>query len=98
MGPRFFAADFGIRRNFPIKETIKLQLRWGFFNAFNHVNLYLAGAGQTISGSAGECGGRRRDVGRTAQSNVLAAGSASAGMLLGSFQQRIEQLALRLAF
>ncbi len=40
VGPGYFDADLSLQKNFPITESVKLQFRTDFFNAFNHVNLY----------------------------------------------------------
>ena len=37
-GPRFFNSDMSVQKNFPIRESISLQLRADAFNAFNHIN------------------------------------------------------------
>jgi len=37
-GPGLFTADLGIHRAFPIRERMKLTLRWEMFNAFNRAN------------------------------------------------------------
>jgi len=39
IGPGFIEADLAIAKSIPIKESVNLQLRADFFNAFNHVNL-----------------------------------------------------------
>ena len=38
-GPGFAAVDVSVFRNIPIKERAKFQLRFEFFNVFNHTNL-----------------------------------------------------------
>jgi hypothetical protein len=37
-GPRYFDADMGLLKNFPISESSSLQFRAEFFNLFNNVN------------------------------------------------------------
>jgi len=37
-GPGFTNADISLFRAFPVKETMKLEFRTEFFNAFNHAN------------------------------------------------------------
>jgi hypothetical protein len=37
-GPRYFDADTGLLKNFPILESTSLQFRAEFFNVFNNVN------------------------------------------------------------
>ncbi len=37
-GPHFFNTDLSVQKNFPIRESISLQLRADGFNAFNHIN------------------------------------------------------------
>jgi hypothetical protein len=36
-GPRFFAGDISLQKNFPIHERVTFQLRADAFNAFNHI-------------------------------------------------------------
>ncbi len=38
LGPGFLSWDFGVYKNIPIQENIRLQFRSEFFNAFNNVN------------------------------------------------------------
>lgn len=38
VGPGTFNVDLGIQREFPIRESMRLQFRWEMFNAFNHAN------------------------------------------------------------
>jgi hypothetical protein len=42
-GPRFVNTDFSAIKNFPIRESIRLQFRAEFFNLFNHAQFYLPG-------------------------------------------------------
>jgi len=51
-GPGYFDTDLGIQKNFPFTETIKLQFRADFLNAFNRVNLNLP-ANSVPEGSIG---------------------------------------------
>lgn len=37
-GPHFFNTDISLQKNFPIRESVSLQLRADGFNAFNHIN------------------------------------------------------------
>jgi hypothetical protein len=37
-GPGLVNWDVGVYKNFPIRETLRLQFRWEMFNAFNNVN------------------------------------------------------------
>jgi hypothetical protein len=37
-GPGFTNADISLFKTFPVKETMKLEFRTEFFNAFNHAN------------------------------------------------------------
>ncbi len=41
VGPGLFTVDFGLHRNFSIKEKMKLQVRWETFNTTNHTNFTL---------------------------------------------------------
>ncbi len=38
--PHYNNWDIGIQKNFPIKESVRLQFRVDMFNAFNHANFY----------------------------------------------------------
>lgn len=38
-GPSFWVSNLSVFKEFPLKDEVKLQLRFEFFNAFNHVNL-----------------------------------------------------------
>ncbi|HEY7305046.1 MAG TPA: TonB-dependent receptor [Bryobacteraceae bacterium] len=38
LGPGFDNVDFGLHKNFPIHEQVRLQFRGEFFNIFNHPN------------------------------------------------------------
>jgi hypothetical protein len=46
-GPRFVNTDFSVMKDFPIRETMKLQFRAEFFNLFNHAQFYLNGYADT---------------------------------------------------
>ena len=46
-GPRFVNTDFSVMKDFPIRETMRLQFRAEFFNLFNHAQFYLNGVGDT---------------------------------------------------
>jgi len=37
-GPGLFTADWGLDKNFQVRENLKLQLRWEVFNALNVAN------------------------------------------------------------
>ena len=47
VGPGLFTVDFGLHRNFSIKEKMRLQLRWETFNTINHTNLDLGASAYT---------------------------------------------------
>jgi hypothetical protein len=40
VGPGYVDVDLSLQKNFPITESVRLQFRTDFVNAFNHVNLY----------------------------------------------------------
>jgi hypothetical protein len=46
-GPRFVNTDFSVMKDFPLRETMRLQFRAEFFNLFNHAQFYLNGVGDT---------------------------------------------------
>ena len=52
VGPGLFTVDFGLHRNFSIKEKMRLQVRWETFNTTNHTNFTLGGTTFTAVGSA----------------------------------------------
>jgi hypothetical protein len=56
VGPGTFNVDFGIHRNFPIKERLTLSYRFEMFNAFNHANFNVPNA-SIGSASAGQISG-----------------------------------------
>ena len=39
IGPGFWNVDLALSRSFPIREGLRLQVRFDMFNAFNHFNL-----------------------------------------------------------
>ncbi len=39
VGPGYADVDLSLQKNFPITESVRLQFRGDFLNAFNHVNL-----------------------------------------------------------
>lgn len=56
--PHYNNWDMGIQKNFPIKESVRLEFRLDMFNAFNHTNFYspntsLPSLGATSPGSFG---------------------------------------------
>jgi hypothetical protein len=52
-GPHTNVFDFSLTRDFPIKESLKLQFRWEVFNLFNAV-LFGQPSGNVTSGAAGQ--------------------------------------------
>ena len=52
VGPGLFTVDFGLHRNFSIKEKMRLQVRWETFNTTNHTNFTLGGTTFTAVGSS----------------------------------------------
>jgi len=38
-GPRSFNLDWGLHKDFPVRETMRFQFRFEAFNLFNNVNL-----------------------------------------------------------
>jgi hypothetical protein len=60
-GPRLFNFDFALMKDFPIKESLKLQFRVNMVNALNHPNFYQPDAnitdGPYPQGTAGVLGG-----------------------------------------
>ena len=52
-GPSTNVFDLSLTRDFPIKESLKLQFRWEVFNVFNHA-LFGQPNGNVTSGAAGQ--------------------------------------------
>jgi hypothetical protein len=52
-GPHTNVFDFSLTRDFPIRESLKLQFRWEVFNLFNTV-LFGQPSGNVTSGAAGQ--------------------------------------------
>jgi outer membrane receptor protein involved in Fe transport len=82
-GPDYKNLDFGLYKNFFIKENIKLQFRFEAFNVLNHPNFNAPYAGLIVNKVPGET---------TAQLNP------NAGIITSAQDPRIIQLAVRLDF
>jgi hypothetical protein len=41
IGPHFINQDFAVLKNFPVRESVRVQFRAEFFNLFNHTNFKL---------------------------------------------------------
>jgi hypothetical protein len=54
-GPGLFTADWGLNKNFQIRENMKLQLRWEIFNVFNRANLANPGGDVTNCNASVSC-------------------------------------------
>ena len=48
-GPGFWNVDFGLFKNFHIKENMRIQLRGEFYNIFNHANMFVDGASAEVN-------------------------------------------------
>ena len=63
-GPNFGNWDFGLFKNFPIREEVRIQFRSEFFNLFNNVNLGAPGGtlGTAGFGVVGGTANRSREI------------------------------------
>jgi hypothetical protein len=52
-GPGYFDTDLGVQKNFPFTETMRLQFRADFLNAFNRVNLNAPSTGVPLGSTGG---------------------------------------------
>jgi hypothetical protein len=89
--------DFAVHRDFPIRESFKLQFRAEMFNVLNHPNF-----GQPI-GNLGLPGARNPQFGQSTQmlAQSLAGGNVATGAFAALYQiggPRSIQLALKLSF
>jgi hypothetical protein len=48
-GPGFWNVDFGLFKNFKIRENMRIQLRGEFYNVFNHANMFVDGASAEVN-------------------------------------------------
>jgi len=87
-GPNLIEYDGGLFKEIPLhKERVQLQFRAEFFNLFNRANFF--NPGQTSAGFVGFV------PGQTEPATISGAGF---GSILGSYDPRIGQLALKLRF
>jgi hypothetical protein len=60
-GPRHFADDMSIAKNFRLTETVKMQFRMDAFNVFNHP-IYAFSANEGGGGTCIDCGGNNGKI------------------------------------
>jgi hypothetical protein len=48
-GPGFWNVDFGLFKNFNIRENMRIQLRGELYNVFNHANMFVDGASAEVN-------------------------------------------------
>jgi hypothetical protein len=52
-GPGLLNVDFSVLKNIPVRERVNLQMRFEFFNLFNHTNFQGPFTNNTLGGSLG---------------------------------------------
>lgn len=48
-GPGYWNVDFGLFKNFHLRENMRIQLRGEFYNVFNHANMFVDGASAEVN-------------------------------------------------
>jgi hypothetical protein len=86
--------DFGLFKQFPIKEKIGFQFRWEMFNVFNHTQ-YNAISGNSPIGSPG---GTNADMDTSDPGSATSLSNSSFLHLTGAHSPRIMQFGLRFYF
>ncbi len=103
--PALYQTDIALNKTFttPI-ESLKIQFRTEFYNAFNHTNLYLPGngtgnVGGIISGTQGTTAGVY-GVGGTAPLAAINGGAlnANTGQITSTFTPRVIQFGLKVIY
>src|ERR1700733_10232370 len=103
--PALYQTDIALNKNFntPI-ESLKIQFRTEFYNAFNHTNLYLPGngtgnVGGVISGTQGTTTGVY-GVGGSVPLDDINGGalSANTGQITSTFTPRVIQFGLKVIY
>jgi hypothetical protein len=103
--PALYQTDIALNKNFntPI-ESLKIQFRTEFYNAFNHTNLYLPGngtgnVGGVISGTQGTTSGVY-GVGGSVPLDDINGGalSANTGQITSTFTPRVIQFGLKVIY
>jgi hypothetical protein len=103
--PALYQTDIALNKNFntPI-ESLKIQFRTEFYNAFNHTNLYLPGngtgnVGGIISGTQGTTGGVYGVGGSVPLDNINGGAlSANTGQITSTFTPRVIQFGLKIIY
>jgi Carboxypeptidase regulatory-like domain len=86
--------DFGLFKQFPIKEKMAFQFRWEMFNIFNHTQFDAIGGNSVI----GSPGGTHTAMDTADPGSLTSLGSSSFLHLTGAHNPRIMQFGLRFQF
>jgi len=86
--------DFGLFKQFPIREKMGFQFRWEMFNVFNHTQ-FDAVSGNSVIGSNG---GTTSTMDTNAPGSAESLASSTFLHLTGAHQPRIMQFGLRFQF
>jgi hypothetical protein len=103
--PALYQTDIALNKNFntPI-ESLKIQFRTEFYNAFNHTNLFLPGngtgnVGGVISGTQGTTAGVYGTGGTVPLSGISGGAlSQNTGQITSTFTPRVIQFGLKIIY
>jgi hypothetical protein len=86
--------DFGLFKEFPVKEKVRFQFRWETFNLFNHTQF------NSVSGNntTGSPGGTNSPLDTSDPGSALSLSNSSFLHVTGAHQPRIMQFGLRVQF
>jgi hypothetical protein len=86
--------DFGLFKEFPVKEKMRFQFRWETFNLFNHTQF------NSVSGNntTGSPGGTNSPMDTSDPGSALSLSNSSFLHVTGAHQPRIMQFGLRFQF
>jgi carboxypeptidase family protein/TonB-dependent receptor-like protein len=96
-----FQWDFAVHRDFPLRESLKLQFRLEVFNILNHTNLGPPGGLFLSAGNGGPCCGfgvASQTLGQYLSSGNVGGGGGGLSSLYQIGGPRSTQLALKLVF
>ncbi len=94
--PAFYETDLDLNKRFNLPvESMKLEFRAEFYNAFNHTNLYLP---NSISGTQGTTGSTLSTGATPGLSAITGGVPSSGGQISSTFEPRIIQFGLKLLY